>query len=65
VDGYDKAPLPHRDLRHTWLRYQVDGYDEGIIHSLHSEEEMAELGFRAYWAGSERVILDKGDLRDY
>ncbi|GJU76727.1 hypothetical protein Tco_1273797 [Tanacetum coccineum] len=27
------APLPHRDLRHTWLRYQVDGYDEGIIHS--------------------------------
>nr|GEU61250.1 hypothetical protein [Tanacetum cinerariifolium] len=22
-------------------------------------------GFRAYWQGSERVILDKGDLRDY
>ncbi|GJZ05870.1 hypothetical protein Tco_0539663 [Tanacetum coccineum] len=27
------APLPHRDLRHPWLRYQVDGYDEGIVHS--------------------------------
>ncbi|GJW24907.1 hypothetical protein Tco_0038718 [Tanacetum coccineum] len=151
------APLPHHDLRHPWLRYQVDGYDEGIIHSyeqrletiwgrpanqvhvldfvgltegmrqtlgdrlsmiytgddrealftshawnrlfevrgplvkefileflstcrmsdietgldvadtlcLHSEEEMAEPMFGAYWAGSERVILDKGDLRDY
>ncbi|GJZ42709.1 hypothetical protein Tco_0589964 [Tanacetum coccineum] len=38
----DMAPLPHRNLRHPWLRYQVDGYDEGI-------EEMTELGFRAYW----------------
>ncbi|GKC94325.1 hypothetical protein Tco_1159767, partial [Tanacetum coccineum] len=25
------APLPHRDLRHPWLRYQVEGYDEGIV----------------------------------
>nr|GEW57889.1 reverse transcriptase domain-containing protein [Tanacetum cinerariifolium] len=32
---------------------------------LHSEEEMAELGFRAYWFGSKRVIFDKGDIRDY
>ncbi|GJT75653.1 hypothetical protein Tco_1042378 [Tanacetum coccineum] len=110
----DMAPLPHRDLRHPWLRYQVKGYDEGIIHSyeqgfrddigmmgrqfllvtheglfeirepllggamrrmtwrqfilalgLHTEEEMVEAGFGAYWQGSERVILDKGDLRDY
>ncbi|GJX93095.1 hypothetical protein Tco_0347681 [Tanacetum coccineum] len=22
----DMAPLPHRDLRHPWLRYQVEGY---------------------------------------
>ncbi|GJS56911.1 hypothetical protein Tco_0651695 [Tanacetum coccineum] len=29
------------------------------------DEEMAEAGFGAYWQGSERVILDKGDLRDY
>ncbi|GJV51079.1 hypothetical protein Tco_1446820 [Tanacetum coccineum] len=27
------APLPHRDLRYPWLRYQVDGYNEGIVHS--------------------------------
>ncbi|GKB05742.1 hypothetical protein Tco_0833937, partial [Tanacetum coccineum] len=26
---------------------------------------MTEPGYRAYWAGSERVIPDKGDLRDY
>ncbi|GJW34343.1 hypothetical protein Tco_0054375 [Tanacetum coccineum] len=32
---------------------------------LHTEQEMAEAGFRAYWDGSDRLILDKGDLRDY
>ncbi|GKG59615.1 hypothetical protein Tco_0607243, partial [Tanacetum coccineum] len=32
---------------------------------LHIEEEMVEAGFRAYWSSSERVIPDKGDLRDY
>ncbi|GJU67280.1 hypothetical protein Tco_1253539 [Tanacetum coccineum] len=32
---------------------------------LHNEEEMAEAGFIAYCQGSERVIPDKGDLRDY
>ncbi|GJU79457.1 hypothetical protein Tco_1281822 [Tanacetum coccineum] len=26
---------------------------------------MVEAGFGAYWAGSDRLILDKGDLRDY
>ncbi|GJZ72165.1 hypothetical protein Tco_0636016 [Tanacetum coccineum] len=24
----DLAPLPHHNLRHPWIRYQVDGYDE-------------------------------------
>ncbi|GKB28348.1 hypothetical protein Tco_0867749 [Tanacetum coccineum] len=28
-------------------------------------EEIAEARFGAYWSGSERVIPDKGDLRDY
>ncbi|GKD89902.1 hypothetical protein Tco_1365409 [Tanacetum coccineum] len=32
---------------------------------LYTDEEMAEDGFGAYWLGSERVIPDKGDLRDY
>nr|GEX04711.1 integrase, catalytic region, zinc finger, CCHC-type, peptidase aspartic, catalytic [Tanacetum cinerariifolium] len=32
---------------------------------LHTKEEMAKAGFRAYWSSSGRVILDKGDLRDY
>nr|GFC50908.1 hypothetical protein [Tanacetum cinerariifolium] len=32
---------------------------------LHTAKEMAEDGFGAYWLGSERVILDKGDLSDY
>nr|GEU84771.1 RNA-directed DNA polymerase homolog [Tanacetum cinerariifolium] len=29
----DMAPLPHRNLRHPWLRYHVEGYDEGIVHN--------------------------------
>ncbi|GKA64574.1 hypothetical protein Tco_0764281 [Tanacetum coccineum] len=32
---------------------------------LHTEQEMAEAGFGAYWAGSDRLIPDKGGLRDY
>ncbi|GKA27351.1 hypothetical protein Tco_0713519 [Tanacetum coccineum] len=32
---------------------------------LHTEEEMAEARFGAYLQGSERVIPNKGDLRDY
>ncbi|GKG06058.1 hypothetical protein Tco_0326144, partial [Tanacetum coccineum] len=38
------APLPHRDLRHPWLRYQVDGYDEGIVHSYEQRLEMIWSG---------------------
>ncbi|GKB97298.1 hypothetical protein Tco_0983435 [Tanacetum coccineum] len=30
---------------------------------LHTEQEMAEAGFGAYWDGSDRLIPDKGDLR--
>ncbi|GJX28561.1 hypothetical protein Tco_0236640 [Tanacetum coccineum] len=123
------APLPAADQRHPWLRYQIEEYTEGIIHSyeqrletiwsrpvnrvhvldfegltlemrqdlvvrlrmvytgegqqlggvrrrmtwrqfilalgLHTEQEMAEAGFGAYWDGSDRLIPDKGDLRDY
>ncbi|GJV45930.1 hypothetical protein Tco_1430466 [Tanacetum coccineum] len=29
------------------------------------QQEMAEAGFGAYWAGSDRLIPDKGDLSDY
>nr|GEY32910.1 hypothetical protein [Tanacetum cinerariifolium] len=29
----DMAPLPHHDLRHPRIRYQVEGYDEGVVHS--------------------------------
>ncbi|GKB65359.1 hypothetical protein Tco_0921545 [Tanacetum coccineum] len=140
------APLPTADQRHPWLRYQVEGYTEDIVHNYEQRletiwgrsvnqvhvldfddltpdmrqdlavrlrmvytrgdeqlafvshawrrlfeiqaplvrefileflstcmmsdtemglDEMAEAGFGAYWAGSDRVIPDKGDLRDY
>ncbi|GKB25323.1 hypothetical protein Tco_0864724, partial [Tanacetum coccineum] len=41
------------------------GLDVADTLCLHSKEEMAEPGFGAYWAGSERVIPDKGGLRHY
>ncbi|GJR61979.1 reverse transcriptase domain-containing protein [Tanacetum coccineum] len=32
---------------------------------LHTKQEIAKAGFGAYWAGSGRLIPNKGDLRDY
>ncbi|GJU95148.1 hypothetical protein Tco_1319904 [Tanacetum coccineum] len=44
--------------RMTWRQFIT-------VLGLHTAEEMAKDGFQAYWLGSERVIPDKGDLRDY
>ncbi|GJS87572.1 hypothetical protein Tco_0770208 [Tanacetum coccineum] len=44
--------------RMTWRQFI-------LVLGLHTEEEMAEDGFGAYWQGSERVIPDKEDLKDY
>ncbi|GJW60328.1 hypothetical protein Tco_0109663, partial [Tanacetum coccineum] len=30
----DMTPLPPRDQRHLWIRYQVEGYTEEIIHDF-------------------------------
>ncbi|GJZ63348.1 ty3-gypsy retrotransposon protein [Tanacetum coccineum] len=57
----DMAPLLAADQRHPCLRYKVEGYTP----RLHIEQEMAEAGFGAYWDRSDRLIPDKGDLRDY
>ncbi|GKB25457.1 hypothetical protein Tco_0864858 [Tanacetum coccineum] len=91
--GY-MAPLPAADQRHPWLRYQVEGYTEGIVHSYKQRLEMiwSRLVNRVYVLdfedltpgmrqdlavrmsdtemgldvdGSDRLIPDKGDLRDY
>ncbi|GKF27340.1 hypothetical protein Tco_0083234, partial [Tanacetum coccineum] len=58
------APLPPADQRHLWLRYQVEGYTKDIVNN-YGQQEMAEAGYGAYWADSDRVIPDKGDLKDY
>ncbi|GJU01446.1 hypothetical protein Tco_1111784 [Tanacetum coccineum] len=50
-------------LRMVYTR--EDGEEFILALGLHTTEEMAEDGFRAYWLGSERVIPDKGDLSDY
>ncbi|GJY54189.1 hypothetical protein Tco_0445853 [Tanacetum coccineum] len=36
-----------------------------MVYSREGQQEMAEAGFGAYWAGNDRLIPDKGDLRDY
>ncbi|GJR59076.1 hypothetical protein Tco_1501238 [Tanacetum coccineum] len=28
------APLPHHNMRHIWLRYQIEEYTEGIVHDF-------------------------------
>ncbi|GJY74282.1 hypothetical protein Tco_0478713, partial [Tanacetum coccineum] len=35
----DMAPLPPRDQRHLWLRYQVVGYTEEIVHDFEKRLE--------------------------
>nr|GEV01117.1 hypothetical protein [Tanacetum cinerariifolium] len=35
----DIAPLPPRDQRHPWLRYQVEGYIEDIMHKYEQRPE--------------------------
>ncbi|GJU30836.1 hypothetical protein Tco_1174425 [Tanacetum coccineum] len=54
-----RGPLLGRVRRRmTWRQFI-------LALGLHSEEEMAEARFGAYWSGSKRVILNKEDLRDY
>ncbi|GJU41103.1 hypothetical protein Tco_1194060 [Tanacetum coccineum] len=43
VDFTYMAPLPPRDQRHLWLRYQVEGYTEEIVHDF---EDRLETIFR-------------------
>ncbi|GKE55145.1 hypothetical protein Tco_1490301, partial [Tanacetum coccineum] len=44
--------------RMTWRQFI-------LVSGLHTEQEMAEVRFRAYLAGSDKWIPDKRDLRDY
>ncbi|GJW45719.1 hypothetical protein Tco_0077365 [Tanacetum coccineum] len=37
---HDMAPLPTADQRHPWIRYQVEGYIEGIRHIYEQRLEM-------------------------
>ncbi|GJT25402.1 hypothetical protein Tco_0895339 [Tanacetum coccineum] len=54
-----RAPLLGGAIRRmTWRQFI-------LALGLHTDEEIEEAGFGAYWLGSERVIPNKGDLRDY
>ncbi|GKF19698.1 hypothetical protein Tco_0068336, partial [Tanacetum coccineum] len=35
----DMAPLPPRNQRHLWLRYQVEGYTKEIVHDFEDRLE--------------------------
>ncbi|GKB67176.1 hypothetical protein Tco_0928588 [Tanacetum coccineum] len=79
-DGQDMAPLPHRNMRHLWLRYQIEKYTEGIdlavrLRMVYTGEDGqmsdTEMGLDVadilcfQLGGSERIVPDKRDLRDY
>ncbi|GKC87256.1 hypothetical protein Tco_1147905, partial [Tanacetum coccineum] len=51
-------PSTFGSMRMTWRQFI-------LALGLHTEKEMAEAGFGAYWDGSDRLIPDKGGLRDY
>ncbi|GJV81947.1 hypothetical protein Tco_1517817 [Tanacetum coccineum] len=40
VDFTDMETLPPRDQRHLWLRYQVEGYTDEIVHDFEQRLEM-------------------------
>nr|GEX45555.1 hypothetical protein [Tanacetum cinerariifolium] len=51
--GQDMSPLPPRDQRHPWLRYQVKGYTEDIVHNY---EQRLETIFG--WSVNRLHVLD-------
>nr|GEX41954.1 hypothetical protein [Tanacetum cinerariifolium] len=55
------------DFNISFDEYDDEDYMRQFILALglHFEEEIAEPGFGAYWFGSERVIPNKGGLKDY
>ncbi|GJU66744.1 hypothetical protein Tco_1253003 [Tanacetum coccineum] len=55
--AYNMVPLPPADQRHPWLRYQVAGYDQGIVRNY-------EQRLETIWGRSvNRVhVLDFNDL---
>ncbi|GJW58271.1 hypothetical protein Tco_0105002, partial [Tanacetum coccineum] len=56
------APLPPRDQRHLWLRYQDLAERMRMVYTRDDEQEDE---FEAYWLGSEILVPNKGDLSDY
>nr|GEY15809.1 hypothetical protein [Tanacetum cinerariifolium] len=47
------AYLPHRDLRHPWIKYQVEGYDEGkVVNRVHV------LDFAGLTDGMRQTLVD-------
>ncbi|GKE50388.1 hypothetical protein Tco_1481646 [Tanacetum coccineum] len=53
-----QAPLVRKFILEFLSTYRMSDTEMDL-------DEMEEAGFGAYWAGSDRVIPDKGDLRDY
>ncbi|GKD42403.1 hypothetical protein Tco_1267048 [Tanacetum coccineum] len=45
----DMAPLPHRDLRHPWLRYQVEGYDKDRLSMVYTKDDGQALFTSHTW----------------
>ncbi|GJW71185.1 hypothetical protein Tco_0128102 [Tanacetum coccineum] len=62
----DMAPLPPREQRYPFLRYQGLEYsDQDITNFKDKLERIHDRGTHRVQSESERMILGKGDLRDY
>ncbi|GJV74348.1 hypothetical protein Tco_1494343 [Tanacetum coccineum] len=59
IDSTDMAPLPPKDQRHPWLRYQVEGYTEDIMHTFEQRLETI-FGRLVNWVH----VLDFAGLTD-
>nr|GEU64111.1 hypothetical protein [Tanacetum cinerariifolium] len=65
VDRYDEGIVHSYEQRLEMIWDRLVNRVHVLDFTRLIDGEMAEHWFKAYWSGSERVILDKGDLRDY
>nr|GEW58248.1 hypothetical protein [Tanacetum cinerariifolium] len=55
----DVAPLPPRDQRQPWLRYQVEGYTKDIMHNF--EQRLETIFYSTYRTSDTEMGLDVVD----
>ncbi|GKC09038.1 hypothetical protein Tco_1000648 [Tanacetum coccineum] len=61
-----RGPLARKFILEFLSTCRMSDTEMGLdVSRLHTEEEIGQAGFGAYWSGNERFVPDKGDMRDY